>query len=200
MHRLAFVVLVGCASSPPVEPVAPVAPPTSHPRFVATIGERPFVPRTALMTQVNHHAKGSGADSDGNHYELEFTVSEIRIYERAATCADLVGSYFRELPLGVDERSVGIRLIGEWPVRSGTVLPTDEHDPRIEHAEVELSEGYKPMSSTGAFGTVKLTRATRNAGTVWLDVATDNAHSRRSGSLRGEIRFTVCRDPSGDDN
>ncbi|MBX3229060.1 MAG: hypothetical protein KIT84_01880 [Labilithrix sp.] len=202
--------LVACASDPPppaAQPVqiapapAPGAPMQAAPSpqggaapqatLSGTMGGAAFVARSAFLVRPNRPFRkcssaltGTGecsTDRDG----FDVTQSTIKIYERAATCAEAS----QMIPRGND-RVVEIELQARWPVPPGSSYRTDVPDPRQDAITASFRQSFS--SAAIAKGTAQFVHATPADGAVSLDLTTSNPNLPESGSVRGVAPFTVC--------
>jgi hypothetical protein len=195
VHRslllLPFVVQA-CSTVP--APITP-ATPTKTPSLRASIGNKPFVARTALVTNVNTTRRMMGPCSPAQlekakaesewfrtHPEAwktcgstangpEVLASKISIFERVVTCDELRGSPRTTLRSNAE----GV-------------------DPRSDHVDASFDD-YRPSDGNGgyaAFGTVTFVDATPSEALLALDLADGSGEA----TARGTVRVTVCpRDP-----
>jgi hypothetical protein len=191
------------------------APTTSGPTpsLRGSIGNQPFVARSALVTDVNTTRRMSGPCSASEledakarsewfrtHPEAWHTcsntangprvlASRIRIYERIVTCEDHENERGR---VAENEHAIDIDLTGVWPPAPRTTLRShaEDVDPRGDHVEASFAD-YRPSDGNGgyyAFGTVTFIEATPSEGLVALDLADATGDA----TARGTVRVKVC--------
>jgi hypothetical protein len=154
-------------------------PTTSAPTLRGTIDGKPFVARSALMTEVNATAHA------WNDPGKNVTASTIYVFEREASCSELAHVKKEEryyLKLAEQEHAIQIDMVGGWPHALGTLATATGKD-----VEVAVQTGE---SRTDAQGTVTIVEAKRATGVISLDV--QNESSKASNNAHGDVRFTVC--------
>ena len=206
---LVAVILSACAASDPPPPVAPVIPipplpmpvappPQPSPRLsvdplTGKLGGRPFTARSALLVQPNSLTTRCLNDgSNARRCEEDLPVSYIRVLERDASCADLVGPGERpDIRQGPNERLIEIVLQARWPVPSGTTLGTDAtmSMPRRDH----VTSSFKDSFASGAIAKGSARFTTNGPGTaLTVDLETTNPNLPTSGRVTGTIDLVFC--------
>lgn len=157
-----------CGSAQPTTPTQPAAP------LRASIDGKPFVARSALMTEVNGKAH-LAIDPTGR----EVTVSTIYVFERVVTCGEI--SHLKDrarLTLADNEHGIQIDVMGKWPLARGQLVTSKTADAAVQTGE----------SRTDVEGTVTIVESTRTSAVISLDLknpySNDGAH--------GDVRLTIC--------
>jgi len=209
MHNSLFLLLLcACGAS-----ATPDTPPPSTTGLRGTIGNKPFVARSALVTDVNTTRQLS-APCDAEQLEEAKTRSEwfrthpeawstcgstrngpkvlasqIAIYEREVTCEEARATGGR---IAENEHAIAIDLTGVWPPAPNTRLRSHAEDieARSDHVEASFRD-YRPSDGNGgyyAFGTVTIVEASPKDGVLAVDLADAEGESK----ARGTVRVTVC--------
>ncbi len=191
-----------CGGAAPTTPTQASATPSLR----ASIGNKPFIARAALVTEVNTTRRMSGPCSASELEEAKarsswfkshpgtvngpvVLASEIYIFERVVTCDDLRG---KSNPVTQNEHAIAIDLTGVWPPAPRTTLRShaEDVDPRSDHVDASF-EDYRPSDGNNgyaAFGTVTFVEATPSEGVLALDLADDTGDA----TARGTVRVKVC--------
>jgi hypothetical protein len=195
-----LIACAACATTPP----APTQPPRDG-VLEGTLRGRPFLARSALMTPVNSARRLSGpVPGKPGHSSTEFGVtvlqSEIKIYERVVTCADLTPAR-GEIERVAGERTVEVTLQGAWPVVAGSTFPLAYDGPadsKRDHATAgnfvgeevcaEPSRCWVAGSGYGMFGALTVVEATPRRAVIAMKLAT----SDHSDAVAGTIPIEVC--------
>jgi len=136
------------------------------------IDTRPFVARSGFA-----HPRKNDDDIDIFFYEEERTASE--------ACAGTSSPF----ELDEAERLVWVQM--PWPVAEGTEGQSIEaEEPNYWGMFFQVQRGHG-STATRATGTITVERAQPSAGTLHLDVATENT-SDLHGSVRGAMAFSIC--------
>lgn len=175
------------ASGPVTGGPPPPAPP--GPALAGTIGGRPFIAKSALMTGTN--VKGRMNAGNGN---FDVSLTTIMIFERPMTCAELTRRGSRLEPnLASGEHSIELFFQATWPVFPNSTWKTGEPDP----ARDQLSSiTFKRTGSNGgvlANGSVQFTQAAPEGGALTLQATSMTAAAETAGQVSGGVAFAVCR-------
>lgn len=135
------------------------------------IDARPFVVRSGYA-----HWRRDNGDIDILFYEEERTPGEV--------CGDTS-------PFELDEAERLVWVQMPWPVAEGTQgQDLDVDEPNFWGVFFQVQRGHG-STATRATGFITVERAQPNAGTLYLDVATENEGDLH-GSVRGSMSFTIC--------
>jgi hypothetical protein len=200
--------LHACGSS-----AAPITPPTAPASFTASIGGKPFVARSALVTDVNRKRQLSAPCNEqqleeakarsewfrthpeawstcgSTRYGPVVLASAIYIFERVVTCDELEGF---DRPVAENEHAIEIDLTGVWPQPQRTTLRSHAEDveTRIDHADASFRDFRPSDGNSGyyAFGTVTFVEGSPSEGVLALDLADASGEA----TARGTVRVKVC--------
>ena len=193
-------VLGACASRRPPTPIAPgVLPPVPPPVLSGTIGNRPFVARSAIMLPPTHWSNGGWQQV-------------LRVYERDVDCA---GADAFESGRGMPgERYVEVTIGGVWPLYPNSVWQAAiGREGARDGSGVDIAFGTVRGGGgrSGALTSVevRVLEASRGAGVVAIRAArtTDDPFMRgvapkdvdpsTLGSVAGNVAFLVCEGGHG---
>jgi len=194
----------------------PITPPAStrpEPVLRASIGNKPFVARSALVTDVNvtRHLSGPCTEAQLEEAKLRsewfrthpeawstcgstrngpvVRASTIHIFERVVTCDDLRAT---DRPVAENEHAIDIDLTGVWPPPPRTTLRShvEDADPRRDHVDASFRDYRASDGNSGyyAFGTVTVVEASPTEGLLALDLKDDSGEA----TARGTVRVNVC--------
>ncbi len=188
-HLALALALAACACGPSAMPAASAAdeasPAANVTTLAGTLGDAPFVAKSALLVQLNAPVTATSLQLPGQVFPAVW--STLFVFDRPMTCAEAPQS----IVVPNVTRHLQFFVMGRWPLAKGITLPIGV-DPSAPASPKFIGGSLRGLSGSDMTGTVRILHASATSALLAIDAETVTSGTPTSGALRGRLAVTVC--------